>query len=243
MSMFTEKKPGAPRVALVGCSASKLKKSAPARELYTSALFGAAYAYAEKTCDAILIVSAFYGVVAPKAVIRPYDLSLRKYNKSEREHWGVRTIGQLLPSFVLPPLLVILAGKVYADALLHGAHWHNLPRPELPLTGIRGVGPRVKWLRIESVKAKVAQLLVEQRCHADCPTWCISDTVRGFEIHRCDACWQGAPDPLTDDEAALLPDARARLGELETEPLGTQQDNSNCTEAGDADALRVLSHA
>ena len=35
--MFTEKKPGAPRVALVGCSASKLQHSAPARELYTSA--------------------------------------------------------------------------------------------------------------------------------------------------------------------------------------------------------------
>ena len=71
--MFTEKKPGAPRVALVGCSATKLKHAAPARELYTSALFRAAYAYAETTCAAVLIVSAFHGVVAPKAVIRPYD--------------------------------------------------------------------------------------------------------------------------------------------------------------------------
>ena len=217
--MFTEKKPGAPRVALVGCSASKLKKSARARELYTSALFGAAYAYAEKTCDAILIVSAFYGVVAPKAVIRPYDRSLRKYNKSEREHWGVRTVGQLLPSFVLPPLLVILAGKVYADALLHGAHWHNLPRPELPLTGIRGCGPRVKWLRVERLKAKIAQLPVEQRCHAECPTWCISDTPHGLKIQSCDACWHGAPDPLTDDEATVLPEAQARLAAMEGEWL------------------------
>jgi hypothetical protein len=145
--MFTEKKPGAPRVALVGCSASKLKKSAPGRELYTSALFRASYAYAEKTCDAILIVSALYGAVAPKAVIRPYDRSLRQYNKGERENWGVRTVGQILPSFELPPLLVILAGQIYAEALLYGAHWHNLPRPELPLTGIRGVGRRVKWLK------------------------------------------------------------------------------------------------
>src|SRR3954467_11439635 len=88
-SMFTEKKPGAPRVALVGCSASKLKKSAPARELYTSALFRAAYDYAERTCEAVLIVSAFYGVIAPQAVIRPYDRSLRQYNKREREDWGV----------------------------------------------------------------------------------------------------------------------------------------------------------
>lgn len=145
--MFTEKKLGAPRVALVGCSASKLKKSAPARELYTSALFRTSYEYAEKTCDVVLIASAFYGVVAPSAVIRPYDRNLRQYNKDERENWGVRTVGQILPSFELPPQLVILAGKVYADALLYGAHWHNLPRPEVPLTGIVGCGARVKWLK------------------------------------------------------------------------------------------------
>ena len=145
--MFTEKKPDAPRVALVGCSASKLKQSAPARKLYTSALFKAAYDYAEKNCDAVLIVSAFYGVVAPRAVIHPYDRSLRQYNKREREDWGVRTVGQLLPSFKVPPQLIILAGKLYADALAHGAHWHNLPRPEEPLRGIVGCGPRVKWLK------------------------------------------------------------------------------------------------
>jgi hypothetical protein len=145
--MFTEKKPGAPRVALVGCSASKLKHSAPARELYTSALFRAAYDYAEETCDAVLIVSAFYGAVAPKMVIQPYDRSLRLHSKREREDWGVRTVGQLLPSFKAPPQLVILAGKLYADALTHGAHWHDLPRPELPLRGVVGCGPRVKWLK------------------------------------------------------------------------------------------------
>jgi hypothetical protein len=145
--MFTERKPGAPRVALVGCAASKLEKSAAARELYTSALFRAAYAFAEKTCDAVLIASAFYGVVAPNAVIHPYDRSLRQYNKGEREDWGIRTVGQLLPSFKVPPQLVVLAGKLYADVLVYGAHWHNLPRPEEPLRGIRGCGARVKWLR------------------------------------------------------------------------------------------------
>lgn len=216
--MFTEMRTGALRVALVGCSASKLKHAAPARELYTSAQFRAAYAYAEKTCDAVLIVSAFHGVVAPKAILRPYDWSLRRYRKSEREDWGVRTVGQLLPSFALPPLLVILTGRLYADALQHGAHWHNLPLPERPLAGIRGCGPRVKWLKVARVRGKIAQLPAEQKCHAECPTWCISDTVRGFEIHRCDARWQGVPDPLTDDEAALLPEAQERLGGLEEEP-------------------------
>lgn len=154
--MFTEKRPGAPRVALVGCSASKLKQSAEARELYTSALFRASYDYAQKTCDATLIVSAFYGAIAPKAVIRPYDRSLRQYSKREREDWGVRTIGQFLPTFKLPPQLVILADKLYGDALAHGAHWHNLPRPEQPLSGIAGIRPRVAWLRKNTPKDEVA---------------------------------------------------------------------------------------
>jgi hypothetical protein len=219
--MFTEKKSGALRVGLVGCSASKLKLAAPAQELYTSALFRAAYAYAEKTCDAVLIVSAFHGVVAPKAIIRPYDWSLRRYRKSERENWGVRTMGYLLPSFAQPPLLVILTGRIYADALAHGAHWHNLPLPERPLAGIRGVGPRVKWLCVERVRAKIAQLPATKKCHPDCSTWCPSSSKRGLEVQRCDACWQGAPDPLTDDEAALLPEAQEKLAALGAEMLKT----------------------
>ena len=108
---------------------------------------------------------------------------------------------------------------MYAEALVHGAHWHNLPFPEQPLNGIRGCGPRVRWLRVERVKGKIGQLRVEKRCHAKCPTWFISDTSRGLEIQRCDACWHGVPDPLTDDEAALLPEAQAKLTVLETESL------------------------
>src|SRR6185437_8123426 len=171
------------------------------RELYTSALFRAAYAYAEMSCDAVLIVSALHGVVAPKAIIRPYERSLRKYDRRAREDWGVRTVGQLLPSFVLPPQIVILAGQVYADALLHGAHWHNLPRPELPLLGIRGCGPRVKWLRVERVRRKIAKHPADKKCHPDCLTWCPSDSRRGFGIQRCDVCWEDVPEPLTDEEA------------------------------------------
>ncbi|WP_437647467.1 DUF6884 domain-containing protein [Sorangium sp. So ce362] len=126
--MFTEKLPGAPRVTLVGCSALKRKRPPPAKDFYTSTLFRAAYEYAEKTCDVVLIVSAFYGAVSPKTVLHPYDRNLREFRKSEREGCGVRTIGELLPSFRAPSQLVILAGEIYADALLHGAHWQPLPQ-------------------------------------------------------------------------------------------------------------------
>jgi hypothetical protein len=145
--MFTEKQPGALRVGVVGCSALKSKKPAPAKDFYTSSLFRAAYEYAERTCDKVVIVSALYGAVAPKTVLRPYDRSLRKLRKSEREDWGARIVGELLPAFSPPPTLVILAGEVYAAALVHGAHWHNLPRPEEPLKGLRGCGARIAWLK------------------------------------------------------------------------------------------------
>ncbi len=154
--MFTEMTRGAPRIALVGCSASKCDHPAPARDFYTSRLFRTSYTYAEKTCDAVFIVSAFYHVVAPTQKLHPYDRNLRIYNKREREDWGVRTIGQLLPAVDMLPQLVILAGKLYADALLHGAHWHNLPRPEEPLRGIAGCSPRVTWLKANMPTNKTA---------------------------------------------------------------------------------------
>ncbi|MDI1444632.1 DUF6884 domain-containing protein [Polyangium sp. 6x1] len=154
--MFTEKQPGAPRVALVGCSALKGDKAAPAKDFYTSPLFRAAYAYAEATCDAVFIVSAFHGLVEPHQVLEPYDRSLRGLRKVEREDWGARTVGELLPGYHGGPLpvLVLLAGEVYADALRHGAHWHNMPRPEEPLRGIRGVGRRIAWLRNHTPKPR-----------------------------------------------------------------------------------------
>jgi hypothetical protein len=138
--MFTERLPDAQRIALVGCAATKLKHAAPARALYTSGLFRAALAYAETTCDAVVIVSAFRGAVAPNEVIGPYDRSLRELSKRERAIWGARTIRHIRMAFRVPPQLVILAGRLYADALAYGAHHHDLPRPEEPLRGIAGCG-------------------------------------------------------------------------------------------------------
>ncbi len=145
--MFTEARPEAPRVALVGCSARKLDRGAPARELYASPLFRAAVTYAEATCEAVRVVSALHGAVRLDAWLEPYDRSLRSFGKSDREGWGVRTVAELIGDFAVPPMLVVLAGQVYADALVYGAHWHNLPRPEEPLRGMKGCGARVAWLK------------------------------------------------------------------------------------------------
>ena len=65
--------------------------------------------------------------------------------------------------------------------------------------------------RIEAIRAKLATR--GEPCYVDnkdnkktCPGWFVSTD--GFEIMRCDDCWAGHPDKLTDDEAALLPEAQ-----------------------------------
>lgn len=150
--MFTKIRSGARRVALVGCSTRKLGYGAPARELYTSGLFRASIAYAEATCDELRIVSALHGAVKPDLWLEPYDRDLRGIGKKDREAWGARTVGEVIATFRVPPVLVILAGKIYEDALLYGAHWHNLPKPETPLRGISGCGARIARLTVETRK-------------------------------------------------------------------------------------------
>lgn len=63
-------------VGLVGCASQKLRRAAPARELYVSQLFKKASAYAEKTCDRWYILSAKHGLVHPDEVLEPYDVKL-----------------------------------------------------------------------------------------------------------------------------------------------------------------------
>jgi hypothetical protein len=142
--MFTQAEPNAPRAALVGCA--KIKQSeAPAKFFYDSPLFHASMLYAENLANH-WIVSAKHGLVEPGTVLQYYDFKLDELRKSEREDWGARTLQQFASAKV-KPRLVILAGRLYADALLYGAHWHNLPKPETPLAGIAGVGKRIAWLK------------------------------------------------------------------------------------------------
>ncbi len=128
----------------------KLDRGAKARDLYTSGLFRASIAYAEATCNEIRVVSALYGAVKLDAWLEPYERDLRALGKKDREAWGARTVAEAIRAFKIPPVLVILAGQIYEDALVYGAHWHNLPKPETPLRGISGCGARIAWLTSET---------------------------------------------------------------------------------------------
>lgn len=63
-------------VGLVACSSQKLQHPAPARELYVSALFTKASAYAEQSCDRWYVLSAKHGLVRPETSLELYDMRL-----------------------------------------------------------------------------------------------------------------------------------------------------------------------
>jgi hypothetical protein len=58
------------RLGLVGCVKPKLPHAAPARELYTSALFWGRRVYVERTCDRWFILSAKHALVDPEIVLQ-----------------------------------------------------------------------------------------------------------------------------------------------------------------------------
>lgn len=82
-------------VGLVACSATKLARPAPARELYSSPLFRMASVVAEAHHDHWLILSAKYGVVHPDEVVAPYNRALSVMDKFDRMAWAGRVDLQL----------------------------------------------------------------------------------------------------------------------------------------------------
>lgn len=130
------------RIALVGCAAKKFFGAQPAKDLYGSALFRAARAYAEKTCTRWYILSARYGMLEPTRVIAPYDMRL---TRSGAAKWG-RMVGEQLEQLVpeLNTELVVLAGELYADAI-DPVEDREFDWSE-PLRGM-GIGDRIAWLK------------------------------------------------------------------------------------------------
>lgn len=127
---------GPRRVALVGCCGPKLSSRAPAFELYTSQLFRLARAFAERTCDAWLILSAKHGVVRPENVLEPYDCRLEHLTAEQLAWWHSRVRHELATQFP-GATFVLLAGEAYAAGLAGLT-------VERPLRGL-GIGQRIAW--------------------------------------------------------------------------------------------------
>ncbi len=75
-------------IGLISCSAQKLDRAAPARELYTSALFRGSLSYAERRCSSVFVLSAKHGLVELDQVVEPYNLKLNDLNRKDRAAWA-----------------------------------------------------------------------------------------------------------------------------------------------------------
>lgn len=128
-------------VYLVACVAAKLDHAAEARDLYISPWFRKARAYVEHTGSPWLILSAKHGLVAPGAIIEPYDATLRAMSAPARRLWGARVLDELARVVDVAAPLIVLAGRSYRDPL-----WSSIaPRATAPMEGL-AIGEQLAWL-------------------------------------------------------------------------------------------------
>jgi hypothetical protein len=132
------------RVALVSCVKSKQLRPALAKDLYTSALFTKARAWAERNCDEWFILSAKYGFVNPDQMLEPYEMTLNTMRTGERRQWADRVFRQMDAAGVLSreTTFVWLAGSNYKSDL---ARLLNGYEQADPMEGL-GIGKRLQWL-------------------------------------------------------------------------------------------------
>ena len=133
------------RIALVSCTATKLPRAAPARDLYCGNWFRLARAWAETFADYWYILSAQHGLVEPDRVIAPYDAALTRQSMEERATWAVRVAADLLRTTEPADEIIVLAGEAYREPLallleLQGFVVYT------PLVGL-GIGQQMAWLK------------------------------------------------------------------------------------------------
>jgi hypothetical protein len=192
------------RFAILACSAAKLDRPAPARELYTGALFKLSLQYAELVADRILILSALHGVLEADTVVEPYDVSLPT-EKHRRTVWGSNASNQLREKLGKTATyagaqehggeVLCLAPQSYVEALgfIYGPSWWIRP-----LKGL-GIGSQRKALAelITKESARPAPKLAELVLQLD-------------ELHAGESDAPFELDGLTWSE--LVAAARRRVG-------------------------------
>jgi hypothetical protein len=130
-------------VVLIACGKRKGFGRARARDLYQGDLFRKSMAYARSLLpDAIYILSAKHGLLAPDAEIDPYDVTLKAMNKEQRAAWASSVLRQLRQvSRPAEDRFTFLAAEAYRNQLLP-----HLPHHRVPMRGL-GIGRQLRFLK------------------------------------------------------------------------------------------------
>jgi len=125
-------------VVLVGSVRSTLNAAAPARDLYTNALFVRRRGYAEASGRPWFVLDARWGLVAPEEVIAPSEVSLGDMPVPYRHGWAEFVVGQLAGAMA-PAGRETLAGAVVE---IHASDHHvDALRPAVERAGATLVDP------------------------------------------------------------------------------------------------------
>jgi hypothetical protein len=134
--------------------AQKLDHIAPARDLYTSPLFRARRAYAERVAPRRWgILSAAWGFVHPDDRTPPYNRRLSDLPKTERWAWAMRAASLIVSYGFGPPSRLqveIHAGQEYRVDLVPELRRRGVEVLE-PLAGL-GIGEQLHWYAVANVR-------------------------------------------------------------------------------------------
>jgi hypothetical protein len=134
------------RLVLISCVSKKLATRARASDLYISTLFRFSWVYANRLLpDAVFILSAKYGLVAPEQEIEPYDTTLNNMSSRDLIDWANRVLAQLGEHADLQrDHFIFLAGYKYRQQLIR-----NMVSYEVPMLGL-SIGKQLQYLKRHS---------------------------------------------------------------------------------------------
>jgi hypothetical protein len=142
------------RIVLLSCTKSKLDKPSQAQDLYSpSPMFQKTKAYGETLKpDKTFILSAKYHLTPMEKELEPYDMTLKDFNKDEKQKWGETVVSQMKEKGIDPQkdTFIFLAGSEYIKPLKDHIPEENI---ENPMEGKR-MGERLSWLnsQVENLK-------------------------------------------------------------------------------------------
>ncbi len=142
------------RIVLLSCTKSKLDKPSQAQDLYSpSPMFQKTKAYGETLKpDKTFILSAKYHLTPMEKELEPYNLTLKDFNKDEKQKWGETVVSQMKEKGIDPQrdTFIFLAGSEYIKPFKDHIPEENI---ENPMEGKR-MGERLSWLnsQVENLK-------------------------------------------------------------------------------------------
>src|ERR1044072_4690567 len=142
------------RIFLVSCASHKRDERSLAKELYVSPLFIKSKALAGLEADSWYILSAKHGLLHPDAEIDPYDRTLNRMTRVERQQWADQVVNKLTSVSAPSDQVTMLAGSAYREMLLPQLTNKGYA-VAVPMFGL-SIGNQLRWLnqRLERYQLK-----------------------------------------------------------------------------------------